>query len=359
MQTTPSSGGAAPLELAFLEQGAQTAEAVAAMLAGFLEPAARSVDIAIYDFLLGDAAMAPIRAVVAALKARGVKIRIAYDQQPPDHHPEVAVPIPSAVDHNALRSLGVDTLAVPGYPDLMHHKYAIRDGESVWTGSTNWTMDSWTLQENVIVRVASAEIAADYKRDFEEIWTTQRVQRSGFFTSDWTQLGALRVRPLFSPGRGNRLSHDIAHAIGRAQRRIRIASPVITSGAILGSLADIVREAKVDVAGIYDGSQMAEVNRQWHARQSWKPAAFAAVIAGGRFASKASTPWRRDVLTPHDFMHAKVTVADDTVFVGSFNLSHSGEMNAENVLEIVDPATAELCAGFVDRLVARYRKARG
>ena len=31
-------------------------------------------------------------------------------------------------------------------------------------------------------------------------------------------------------------------------------------------------------------------------------------------------------------MHAKVTVADDTVFVGSFNLSHSGELNGENVL---------------------------
>ena len=39
----------------------------------------------------------------------------------------------------------------------------------------------------------------------------------------------------------------------------------------------------------------------------------------------------------HDYMHAKVTVADDIVFVGSFNLSHSGELNAENVLEIADP----------------------
>ena len=37
-------------------------------------------------------------------------------------------------------------------------------------------------------------------------------------------------------------------------------------------------------------------------------------------------------------LHAKVTVADDTVLIGSFNLSHSGETNAENVLEIEDPA---------------------
>jgi phosphatidylserine/phosphatidylglycerophosphate/cardiolipin synthase-like enzyme len=53
-------------------------------------------------------------------------------------------------------------------------------------------------------------------------------------------------------------------------------------------------------------------------------------------------------------MHAKVTVADDTVFVGSFNLSHSGEENAENVLEIPDATLAEQLAAFVDEIRARY-----
>ena len=47
-------------------------------------------------------------------------------------------------------------------------------------------------------------------------------------------------------------------------------------------------------------------------------------------------------------MHAKVTVADDVVFAGSFNLSRSGEMNAENVLELHDPDLAERLAGFID-----------
>jgi phosphatidylserine/phosphatidylglycerophosphate/cardiolipin synthase-like enzyme len=49
-----------------------------------------------------------------------------------------------------------------------------------------------------------------------------------------------------------------------------------------------------------------------------------------------------------------VTVADDTVFVGSFNLSHSGELNAENVVERVDPQLAERLAAFVDELRGRY-----
>ena len=53
-------------------------------------------------------------------------------------------------------------------------------------------------------------------------------------------------------------------------------------------------------------------------------------------------------------MHAKVTVADDVVFAGSFNLSRSGEMNAENVLELHDPELAERLAAFIDEVRARY-----
>ena len=53
-------------------------------------------------------------------------------------------------------------------------------------------------------------------------------------------------------------------------------------------------------------------------------------------------------------MHAKLTVADDTVFVGSFNLSRSGERNAENVLEIADPAIADQLAAYADDIRARY-----
>jgi phosphatidylserine/phosphatidylglycerophosphate/cardiolipin synthase-like enzyme len=53
-------------------------------------------------------------------------------------------------------------------------------------------------------------------------------------------------------------------------------------------------------------------------------------------------------------MHAKVVVADDVVFVGSFNLSHSGEKNAENVLEIRDAEIADELAAFVDEIRTLY-----
>jgi phosphatidylserine/phosphatidylglycerophosphate/cardiolipin synthase-like enzyme len=53
-------------------------------------------------------------------------------------------------------------------------------------------------------------------------------------------------------------------------------------------------------------------------------------------------------------MHAKVVVADDVSFVGSFNFSRSGERNAENVLEIHDAVIADRLATFVDGVRARY-----
>jgi phosphatidylserine/phosphatidylglycerophosphate/cardiolipin synthase-like enzyme len=49
-----------------------------------------------------------------------------------------------------------------------------------------------------------------------------------------------------------------------------------------------------------------------------------------------------------------VTVVDDVVFAGSFNLSRSGEQNAENVLEIEDPKLADRLASFIDEVRARY-----
>jgi phosphatidylserine/phosphatidylglycerophosphate/cardiolipin synthase-like enzyme len=85
---------------------------------------------------------------------------------------------------------------------------------------------------------------------------------------------------------------------------------------------------------------------------SWKEPLLRTTLSRATFAGKHSTPYRPDSV--HDYMHAKVTVADDVVFVGSFNLSHSGEENAENVLEIADAALAERLTLFVDDVRGRY-----
>ena len=283
--------------------------------------------------------------------ARGVKVRLAYNVDHPDDMP---VPAPPETDPELVESLPFPTAAIPGVPDLMHHKYVIRDGESLWTGSTNWTADSWTREENVIVTVDSRELAARYAVDFEQLWTKRDVEKSGKVDSTPLQVGTVSVRPWFCPGRGDKLAHRIAKAVGTATRRIRIASPVISSGPILGTLAQVATDGKVDLAGVVDSTQIHEVLHQWHANgnAAWKEPLLRTALTRAPFSGKHSTPYAPG--TVHDYMHAKVTVADDTVFVGSFNLSHSGELNAENVLEIVDPALADRLAAFIDEIRARY-----
>ncbi len=335
--------------------GAQTAEQVATVLAGFLAGAERSLQIAIYDLKLGARAGEVVRGALNGATSRGVSVRLLYNQEHSQHR---LLPPPGFVDHDYLRSLAVESRAIPGVPDLMHHKYVVRDGSSVWTGSTNWTTDSWTREENVIVRLEDEHVAAAFGQNFEELWRERSVQRSGHQPPTWWDLrDGPRVRAYFTPGRAEKLVHEIAQRIATARRRIRICSPVLTSGPILASLAETMGRPGLDITGCYDATQMDEVERQWSRlpQSAWKLKAWETVRAGINWGAKRSTPYQEGSV--HDFMHAKCLVADETVFTGSYNLSHSGEENAENVLEVEHPTTADLFAAYVEGVASRYRRA--
>jgi phosphatidylserine/phosphatidylglycerophosphate/cardiolipin synthase-like enzyme len=129
---------------------------------------------------------------------------------------------------------------------------------------------------------------------------------------------------------------------------------VITAGPVLGTLAEVAAEARVDVRGVVDRTQMDGVVYQWrtNGRSAWKIPILASVLSHADFKGKPSVPWTPESI--HDFMHAKVTVCDDTLFAGSFNLSRSGEQNAENVLELHDAELAERLAAFIDEVRGRY-----
>src|SRR5207253_10494587 len=156
---------------------------------------------------------------IRSASARGVAVRIVYNVEA---DARVPVPPPARTHPGEVETLGVPAKALPGGPDLMHHKYVVRDGASVWTGSTNWTGDSWTREENVIVTVDSAELAARFTTDFEQLWTRHDVQHSGKVDTDPISVSDTQIRPWFCPGRGEQLAHRIAKAIGTATRRVQI-----------------------------------------------------------------------------------------------------------------------------------------
>jgi phosphatidylserine/phosphatidylglycerophosphate/cardiolipin synthase-like enzyme len=333
-----------------LTDGGQRPAEVARWIADFVGGARRALDLAHYDFHLSPETAAIVGGAISDAAARGVAVRFVYNV---DHRNPIPVPPPPEPDAQLIASLGVPAKAIAGVPDLMHHKYAVRDRESVWTGSMNWTDDSFAIQENVLATVRSPDLAAAFALDFDQLWSTGAVEQSGFVEPRPLKLGGRKVRAWFTPGFGEQLSHRIAKRIGRAQL-VRICSPVITTAPVLATLAQLVSEGKSDVAGCVDATQVRGVIYQWgeNGNVSWKLPLLQQVMQGA-FSGKPSTPWEPSG-TPHDFMHAKITVADDVVFLGSFNLSRSGELNAENVLEIEDAALAERLAAYVDEVRGLY-----
>jgi phosphatidylserine/phosphatidylglycerophosphate/cardiolipin synthase-like enzyme len=339
------------LDVRTLTDGGQLPLDVARQVADFVRAAERSLDFAHYDFHLSPEPAEIVAAEIRAAAARSVAVRFLYNL---DYRNPIPVPPPPEPDGVLIDSLGVPARPIAGVPDLMHHKFVVRDGATIWTGSTNWTDESWSVQENVVVVAESPELAARFTEDFEQLWQTGTVERSGFVETTPVPVGEHQVRTWFTPGHGEGLSHRIGKAIAKARRRVRIASPVITAAPILAALSESISEGRADVAGCVDQPQINGVVHQWgqNGNIAWKLPLLERVLAAP-FSAKPSTPWEATGRL-HDFMHAKLTVADDTVFVGSFNLSRSGELNAENVLEVTDAELAERMAGYVDEVRGLY-----
>src|SRR6185312_3976794 len=234
---------------------------IAREVAGFLSAAKHSLDLAQYDFHLSEATSAVVGGALKEAHARGVAVRILYNV---DHANPIPVPPPPEPDVQLIASLGVPARAVAGVPDLMHHKYVVRDGEALWTGSMNWTDDSWSVQENVVVTVASQELAHAFTLDFEELWGGADVEHSGFVEPRPVEVDGIKVRPWFTPGFADALTARIAKKIGHAEK-VRILSPVITSAPVLGTLAQRIADGRGDIAGCVDATQVTEVMRQWQA----------------------------------------------------------------------------------------------
>ena len=153
----------------------------------------------------------------------------------------------------------------PGFPDLMHHKFVVRDGDGRLDG-----LDE--LDRRLVVaagerhrprrlpRRRATRITLAFERAVGE--RQRSSTRAGRAAAGGRRLGA-EVRAWFRPEHGEALSHRVAKHLGKARKRVRIASPVLTSGPILGTLVEVVNERRCDVAGVVDDTQVDQVFGQW------------------------------------------------------------------------------------------------
>jgi phosphatidylserine/phosphatidylglycerophosphate/cardiolipin synthase-like enzyme len=349
------------IETYFLTAGSQTADDVANRIAAFISQAKETIEIAIYSFSLCPEQRSII---VNALQERanaGVKIRIVYDagsQQPliAGYSDPCDLTTPQFVS-----ALGFTSRAIEGYRALMHHKYIVLDSGTpqaqVWTGSTNFTDESWSDEENNIIIFQSPELARYYTLDFEELWVDANISAPVHMDSGEATLmydgKPAYVLVNFSPGEGDWIDESIANAISRAKERITIAAVVITSTRIINALQDAMQRG-VPIEGIYDWTQMEGVKYQWQLvpANTWKIEAFARIVKYGNLVGKKSTPYTPT--SKHDYMHNKVMVLDDAVLTGSYNFSRHAQQNAENALIIESAALASTYRDYIHSITAKY-----
>ena len=163
----------------------------------------------------------------------------------------------------------------------------------------NWTEDSWTRQENVVVRVlgVASGSRSRSRSTFDAALGARRRRGHGHGRAAAGELTRHRGR-----GRGSRRgtakrSRTASRSSSAArERRIRIASPVLPPGPILGTLVEVVNEQRCEVAGVIDDTQVDDVFRQWETNgvSAWKiPLLQRDRRRAASFSGKPSTPGAR------------------------------------------------------------------
>jgi phosphatidylserine/phosphatidylglycerophosphate/cardiolipin synthase-like enzyme len=358
---------------------------IAAKLTDFVAQARSSVHIAIYDFRLEHGLGDHLLKALRDSAARGIDVRIAYDHGKPNAptpDPFSALggdPAPKGTHQWLAQQFGgsqVQTrpMRVTSIPDaraqaevqtepitgtkLMHNKYVIRDvhtkAAAVWTGSTNFTNDAWTFQENNVVVIASPALCEAYEIDFQELWTSGDIRSTGVDDDGSVGRGADQIDYAFAPGEGRQIDTELAALVSSARHRLKIASMVLTSHTVLGALFDAITHQQVaEFGGIYDKTQMDAIVRQWR-KNGPNPTADTFEAVAQHLAGKVSVPF--SPTSVHDFMHDKVLVSDNRVATGSFNFSKSATQNSENFLVLHSRALADAYSAQIDELVRTYSR---
>ena len=272
-----------------------------------IDAAQKTIHIASFEFDLTDVANALIRA-----KQRGVDVRWITD----DDNGIGADTKPGRGQFKALKAAGIQIITDNRSP-LMHNKFWLFDGQTVWTGSTNVTVSGMFEQNNNLIIIQSPDLAAIYERQWADLW-------SGKFTSkapstvdqQSVTIAGTPIQILFSP-EDKAISHIIPY-VQAAKTSIQFLAFTYTQDQLGNAMIDR-KKAGVDVRGVFEStgsdteySEMIPLYcAQAPVRQDGNPA----------------------------FMHHKVIIIDGHIVVtGSLNFTdNADQQNNENVL-IVDNA---------------------
>ena len=290
-----------------------------------IDEARSTIDIADYDFDLENVADALDRAV-----KRGVKVRFVTDT---DTVTSSNKEIQAAVAK--LKRTGIPIVDDNRSP-IMHHKFAVIDGQTVLTGSWNFTVgDTYRLNNHAIV-IRSPELAANYTAEFEKMFVRKifgPTKPAGVPNPVLTIQGT-RVENYFAPE--DKVAQKIIDRLSRARSSVRFLAFSFTHDRIGEELIKLHR-AGVKVEGVFETTGSETRFSEY-----------------GRFKEAGIPVWQDG--NPY-IMHHKVMIIDDqTAIFGSYNFSSNADTdNDENLLIVDNPEIARAFTAEYDKVLAQAK----
>ncbi len=224
---------------------------------------------------------------------------------------------------------------------LMHNKFAVIDGTSVFTGSYNTTENCTWKNNNNALLIRSEELAEIYFSEFTEMFESRifgNKKEEGAFAElqkkYYVKLDDMNINVYFAPE--DNVEKIIYGRIKKAEKSIKFMQFSFTSDQIGELIIEKFKEG-IAVEGVFEtkgsGTEYSEYTKM----------------------KIEDIPVRLDRNT--GVMHHKVIIIDDyRVITGSFNISkNANNKNDENII-IID--SRELASKYIEEFNRIYGEAR-
>jgi phosphatidylserine/phosphatidylglycerophosphate/cardiolipin synthase-like enzyme len=278
-------------------------------LIDLIDGAGSTVDVALYGLNRS-------RVITALLDAhgRGLAVRVVGDDE--------AAGGDYAPGYQALLQAGI-TVVTDTAGAIQHNKFVVVDGETVWTGSTNFTDTGLTLNANNAISIGSPTLAGVYTAEFEEMWAGAFHGSKLDNTPHLFDFQGTRVESYFSPT--DLPAFEVWDALAEAQESVHFAMFYWTDDILAQRTVERLADG-VEVLGVWD--QLGAANNYSDDE--------ALCAAGARIKIEDF-----EGKTHHKFAVIDVDGPDPVVILGSYNWTSAGAYdNDENTLIIHDAALA-------------------
>lgn len=271
-----------------------------------IQSAKRTVDAVSYEFNLPTMAEALIDA-----HNRGLIVRLVTDTD--------------SMGEEAVQEI-IDA-GVPVVEDdrsaIMHDKFVILDGTTLWAGSWNFTENDTYRNNNNLLALTSSRLAANYQTEFNEMFEQKEFGPRSSANTPYPQVtvDGVLVENYFSSEDG--VAQHILDALNSASQSIYFAAFTFTRDDFSQVLVEKA-VAGVAVRGVYETRQVnAGSDESYNALQA---AGLQVLLDGNQYT-----------------MHHKFFIIDNQIVVtGSYNFTKAAEdSNDENVLIIHSPEIAQ------------------